>query len=225
MLDKRLLAAAGYIRKDRAVADIGTDHGHLLAYIYQNGISKRVIGCDINEKPLEAARKTLREHNLEDKIPLVLSNGLQGINSEEAEDIVICGMGGELISEIISQCDYAAQEDKRFILQPMTSIPYLRKWLYENGYEILSETPVFEAKHFYSVIHAAFCGKKQEIDSLFGLIGKIPLSDNRQLRNEYISHIAQKELKIAKGMAKSQSDIKNADEHFENAKKLLELIL
>lgn len=85
MKDKRLLCCAELCVGGRAV-DVGTDHGHLAVYLVEQGICKSCIACDINEKPLAAARSSIRAAGLEDRIEAVLSDGLDSIDPEGVTD-------------------------------------------------------------------------------------------------------------------------------------------
>lgn len=98
------------------------------------------------------------------------SDGLHKIDF--ADDVIICGMGGELIAEIISGCRFTST-DTRFILQPMTKADTLRKWLYSSGFEILEERAAYDAGKTYTVMLVRFCGEKREIDEVFAFTGKI----------------------------------------------------
>lgn len=169
----RLLAAASLVRRDSPCVDVGTDHGYLAAYIFNTGISSNVIACDINQGPLSAARRRLTELQIEGKVPLFLSNGLQAIDQSLAKDVIICGMGGELILRIILDVGYTREKDRRFILQPMTNISLLRRGLYANGFHIEREIPVFEGRHCYTVMQAQYTGEEVEVTDFFALTGKL----------------------------------------------------
>lgn len=120
-LTGRLSAAAALCRRGVTVCDVGTDHALLACYLAQNG-AKEVIASDVKEGPLSAARRTIAEQGVTN-VTAVLSDGLDRI--DYSDDVVICGMGGELIMKIISGCRFLS-EDTRFILQPMTKADTLR---------------------------------------------------------------------------------------------------
>lgn len=131
-LTERLAMAASFVRDNAFVADIGTDHAKLPIYLVQTGKAARCIACDINKMPLERARTNINEYGLDDKIELLLTNGLQGVESYGVTDVIIAGMGGELIQEILKNSK-VKKHGTRFILQPMTKESELRRWLYDNG--------------------------------------------------------------------------------------------
>ena len=138
-LDKRLLLCASFVRENCTLADIGTDHAYLPIWLVKNGIINSALACDINEGPLNSGKADVDRFELSDKITLRLSDGLKNVNENEADDIVIAGMGGELITKILSECEWAKTKGKHFILQPMTKCEVLISWLCENGFEIIEQ--------------------------------------------------------------------------------------
>lgn len=212
MLDKRLKAIADLVRKDAYVCDVGTDHAYIPCYLIKEGITSRCIACDINEHPLKSADRHIHEYGLSDKIETVISNGLQNIPQNKAEDIIIAGMGGELISQILSACDYVKSTDKRLILQPMTQTPFLRKYLYNEGYNIIEEVPVVEGSRVYTVIYVKYSGTCQEVDEFFSILGKIPNSKTPDAL-EYVKRQQKRISKIADGLGKSV-ELGEQEEHY-----------
>lgn len=192
-LDNRLKTAAELCREGRTAADIGCDHAQLACRLAQTK-SMKVIAADVRDGPLRAARKTVLEQGCENVL-VVKSDGLKEIDF--ADDVVICGMGGELIAEIIGGCRFLS-EDTRFILQPMTKANYLRCWLCENGFEIIEERAAYDGGRVYAVIYAKYTGEVKETDELFALCGK--MTDSGYLRS-----VAGKLQKQAAGMSVSGS--------------------
>lgn len=174
-LTNRLQTAAELCRKGAVAADIGTDHALLACRLALDG-AKHVYACDIREGPLEAARRTIRQTGAAN-VTAVLSDGLEKI--DYADDVIIAGMGGELIARIMSGCRFLS-ENTRFILQPMTKAEFLRGYLCENGFEIIEERTAYEGRRAYAVMLVKYTGEKRRPDELFTLIGKI--TDPRYLR-------------------------------------------
>lgn len=197
-LTGRLSAAAALCRRGVTVCDVGTDHALLACYLARTG-AKAVIASDVNEGPLESARRTISEQGVTN-VATVLSDGLDKI--DYADDVVICGMGGELIMRIISGCRFLS-ENTRFILQPMTKADTLRRELYRGGFEIIEERTAKEGDRFYTVMLVKYTGAIREPDELFCLCGKI--TDPDMLR-----FIAGKLLKNAAGMERSDSNAEQA---------------
>lgn len=137
ILDSRLSLAAGFVREGSVVADIGTDHAYLPIYLLLSQRSKAAVCADINEGPLERARINGRRYGVENDITFCLSDGLRSIPLSElsVSDIVICGMGGELIASIIEASDYTRKKGVRLILQPMSQAARLRAYLASAGFK------------------------------------------------------------------------------------------
>lgn len=192
-LDSRLKAAADLCRRGVTVCDVGTDHALLACYLAQTG-AKSVIASDVREGPLEAARRTIMQQGV-DNVAAVLSDGLDKI--DYADDVVIAGMGGELIARIIAGCRFLS-EDTRFILQPMTKADTLRRELCRSGFEIIKERTAKEGVRRYTVMLVKYTGVKSEPDELFCMCGKI--TDPDMLRS-----ISAKLRKNAAGMDRSDA--------------------
>lgn len=160
-MDNRLMTCVKLCQGGR-VADIGTDHGYLPCYMVKNGLCTDALACDVAPKPLESAKAHIRENGLEDRITAILSDGLKNVPLKGVTDIVISGMGGELISAILENCPElkSAQPAVNLVLQPMTKWDVLRSWLFENGFEVTSELPCIEGKFVYSVMQARYTVQK-----------------------------------------------------------------
>ncbi|MBQ7638510.1 MAG: SAM-dependent methyltransferase [Clostridia bacterium] len=158
-LSPRLLAAAGFVRQGVKVADVGTDHAYLPVYLLENGIITSAVACDIGEGPLKNAAETVSASGLSHFIDLRLSDGLQNVSQNEAEDIIICGMGGELIVKILSECGWIKDSRLNLILQPMTHTEDVRRYLFSNGFFIKNEICTVEGKRTYLTLNASFGGE------------------------------------------------------------------
>ncbi|MBQ8288497.1 MAG: SAM-dependent methyltransferase [Clostridia bacterium] len=154
----RLLTAASFVREGAVVADVGTDHAYLPIYLLSAGIARSAIASDINQGPLSRAEANIRRFGLADHIALRLTPGLEGIETFAPTDILICGMGGELIASILEAAEFVRDPQTRLILQPMTSTRELRLWLAENGFVVTEERFAAEKEKLYVVMCASYCG-------------------------------------------------------------------
>ena len=185
-LSERLLCAARFVRNNSIVWDVGTDHCHIPIFLLENNIAKSCIASDVNLGPLEKAEKNLSEYpQIKEKITLLCENGIVSAEKYRPDDIVICGMGGELIRDIVLACPYTRNENVRLILQPMTKSEILRSSLYSSGYEILDERLVRDDK-IYEVIYAGYCGEKREISPLYALLGEKNIERGGELFLEFL---------------------------------------
>lgn len=194
-LDNRLRLCSEFVRNNAKLADIGTDHAYLPVWLCRIGRCPCAIAADINPEPLKRGAQTIVEAGLSEIITTRLSNGLEQIKQDEVDDIVIAGMGGELIARIIAECSYAKDSSKHFILQPMTKSEELIKWLCENGYKILKQDCCVAANKCYTVLLAEYCGKISEKDESFYYIGKLSPQSNEthlQFVNNHINRLLKK---------------------------------
>ena len=179
--------------------DVGCDHARLAAAL---ALEKncRVIASDVKDGPLEAAKRTLTELGVT-SVLTVKSDGLDEI--DYADDVIICGMGGELIADIAQRCRFKS-ENTRFILQPMTKADVMRKRLCKAGFELLEEKTAEDGGKIYSVMLWRFSGISREIDEIEALCGK-----NRD--RIYLEKAAEKLRKNAKNMEKSSGLAEEAE--------------
>ncbi|MEE1016616.1 MAG: class I SAM-dependent methyltransferase [Ruminococcus sp.] len=199
-LDSRLSLCASFVRQDSKLADIGTDHAYLPVWLCQNGVCKSAIAADINPEPLSRGQLTIAQAGLEDKVKTRLSDGLKSISADEADDIVIAGMGGELIAKIILDCEYSRDKSKRFILQPMTKSELLIERLCQNGFEILSQDCCVASNKCYTVLLVQYSGEKRAYSEVYPYICELKPKENETHLRFIKAHI-ERLLKKANGDA------------------------
>lgn len=197
-LDSRLALCADFVRDGAKVADIGTDHAYLPVWLCRIGKCPSAVAADINPDPLQRGIETIEHYGMGNKITARLSNGLQNISSDEADDIVIAGMGGELIASIIQDCNFAKDSTKHFILQPMTRSEMLIKWLCENGYEILKRDCCVAAKKCYTVLLVKYSGEIIARDESYYYLAKLNPKTNKT-HHRFVESQIKRLLKQAKG--------------------------
>lgn len=185
MLKPRLDAVFRSVPINSVVADIGTDHAFLPIALVKGKIAKKVIACDVNQRPLEVARANIQSANAEN-IELRLSDGLQKIKSCEVDVITVCGLGGDVIKGIISKYEWVKNKNITLLLQANSSADELRRWLFKNGFEIVRETGVFDNGKSYSVITARYCDKEIPHTLAEVYIGKLAL-DKSDASKKYIT--------------------------------------
>ena len=156
-LSPRLAECAGLVRVGARLADVGADHAKLPVWLARQGLIESAVACDVSPGSLASANRNITLHRAGHMVKTRLSDGLTGIDPDEADDIVIAGMGGELIAEILSGASWIKNPRYNLILQPMSRPERLRRWLLESGFEIISEKAVPDAGRLYVVIQARFC--------------------------------------------------------------------
>lgn len=159
VLDARLAAAAALVRPGGVAADIGCDHGKLAVFLALRGGCRHVIACDLREKPLARAQQLALRCGCGERVECRRGDGLAPLRPGEADDIIIAGVSGITICEILSASPFAFGAAMRFVFVPATKHPELRRWLWEHGFALLAETPVQAAGRYYTVMHAACTGE------------------------------------------------------------------
>ena len=191
-LSKRLFAIADFIKEGSSVCDVGTDHGYLPAFLYLSGKFKSVTATDINEKPLQSARKNLERFGA-DGVKLILCDGLSGVTRDDADTVIIAGMGGEVISGIISRAAFLRDQTVSLVLQPTTAAKELRLFLAENGFVVEREIALAENGKIYSIMSVRFSGapyKVSAVQAVIGLLGPDTPDSREYIYKQY--RIAQK---------------------------------
>ncbi len=189
--------------------DVGTDHAYLPVFLIDNKICKNVIAADIADGPLEAARATVLKNNMNDMISVVKSDGLKNVDHENVTDVIMAGMGAETISGIIDAAPWL-KNSVNIIIQPMTKIPFLRKWLYSRGFEIVKEEAVSDAEFIYTVMKVRYSGYTVKINETAANTGVFDYKD--PLSCEFVKKQAGKIEKIIEGMKKSEKSINETGE-------------
>ena len=172
-LSSRLLRCAEMVSKNSKIADIGTDHAYIPIYLTQNNTITHAIASDVKSGPLQNAIKNIEKYDLQNNIEARISDGTNEINENEADEIIIAGMGGNVISNILEKCSWENKNDKVFIINPMKYEERLREFLYENGYKITKETAVICSGKVYSVMKVIYTDKKEKINPVEKYIGKM----------------------------------------------------
>lgn len=180
-LGARLQLCASMIRPKAVLADIGTDHAYLPIWLAKQDLITRAIAADINISPLQKAQHNIKRYHVQDVVSARLSDGLSAVFPFEADDIVIAGMGGEMIIQIISAAPWLKNKQKRLILQPMTSVQQLRAFLAAQDFLVLDEQAVTDDNRVYSVILAQYDPAGVSVGELYPYIGKLnaQTQDNR----------------------------------------------
>ena len=160
-ITNRLITVSEMVKKTDIMCDIGCDHGYLPINLILEKKVNFAYGCDINDCPLNAARKNFERFSLSDKAEFRKGDGLTAVPDIAFGLVTICGMGGRLIAKILSDGREMLNENTQIILQPMTDVWILRDFLYKNNFHIKSEKLAKEDDRFYNIIEAAMGFKKE----------------------------------------------------------------
>ncbi len=198
-IDPRLASAASFVRAGAVFADIGTDHGYLPVFLLSEGRIEYAFLSDVNEGPLQKARDNVARAGLEDRCTLLLADGASALAGRGITDYAICGMGGELIADIIERAPHLSDGDVRLILQPMSRQEHLRRALYRLGFSITCERySVAEGKR-YVCICAEFTATPCEISDSVAYLGPDLL--HTEDREAYLAYLTAKRESLARAAA------------------------
>ena len=184
------------------MADVGTDHGWLPLYLLQCGRAESAVATDIREGPLSRAVSHAEEYDL--PLRCVLCDGLSALSQNDADTVIVAGMGGENIVSILSAAPWV-QEHTRLLLQPMSRSEALRAAMPALGLRILSETLIEDAGRLYTVIEAEG-GAAEELSPAEMYVGKQSLLADDPLRSRQLKEAAARLRKIEKGLRSAEED-------------------
>ncbi len=223
-LTSRLQKIAEQVTVGSTVADIGTDHGYIPIYLLKNDISPYVIAGDINEKPLKSAENNIEKYGLSHRAETRLGSGLSVLKPGEVDTIIVAGMGGILISDLLEASKEVVDKVSALILQPMQAQPELRKYLINNGFYIDKDILVKEDHHIYEILvvkHGV-----QEVEHPINYeIGFHINSNPRPLASEFINEKIRATKQVIENISKnaSQPSVEKINEFTMKLKKLEEV--
>ncbi|OPX88533.1 MAG: tRNA (adenine(22)-N(1))-methyltransferase [Pelotomaculum sp. PtaB.Bin104] len=205
-LNRRLACLAALVPPGCIAADIGTDHAYLPIYLVEKDVCRVVIATDIKDGPFRTAAGKIKEHQVEDRVILRQGDGLKVLNPLEADVLVLAGMGGNTIREILSASPHILSGAKRMLLQPMADAADLRFWLCDNGWRIADEQLVEEDGRVYLII-VAEPGREVTTDPIHLELGPRLLEKKDPLLKGYLEKIISKYERILAEIAAAKSDL------------------
>lgn len=214
-LSKRLQMVASFVRQGSVIADIGTDHAYLPAYLISHGVCEKAFAADIGKGPLLNAKETVEEYGLEEEITLVLSDGLKNISLDDIDTVVLAGMGGDLIRDILSAADIEKLRRIHIIAQPQSHSEKVRLFLINNGFEIEREDICVDSKHTYICLSASYTGKT-DYPKHYEYYGRLTENESELVKPYLESQMVH--------MTKKRDALLKADAQSEEAQNLTEII-
>lgn len=153
-LSRRLMAIADLARSGQCVCDVGCDHAHIPIRLLQEGRFKRAIGMDVIEGPLEKAAGNLSLYGMQDRIGLRLSDGLDAFCIGEADTLIITGMGGSMMQEILLREPEKTRSFQALVLGPQSDPEKVRSALRALGFRIEDERLIYDDGKYYPIVRA-----------------------------------------------------------------------
>lgn len=193
-LTPRLRTIMAQVPDDAKLADIGTDHALIPAALLRRGRIQTAIASDIRQGPLDSAARTAQQFGLDGQISIRLGAGMDTVQPYEADTIVIAGMGGETIAQILDDACWALDGAHLLLLQPMTAQPFLRQYLAAHGGIIEKESLCREGKRMYTVFTVRGGGSREQKKLAECCISEALLRD--PMAKSYLIRLLEREQKI-----------------------------
>jgi len=200
-VSKRLNRLAMMVTVGNRLTDVGTDHGYVPIYLYEQKRIPSAIAMDVNKGPLLRADSHITEYGFHDYIETRLSDGLAALKPGEADTVLIAGMGGPLTVRILTEGQKVLDTVRELILQPQSEVPEVRKWLAENGYQIICEDMVLEEGKYYPMMKAVH-GIPEVYSEEEYCFGKLGLQQSPEVLKEFL----EKRLEVQEQIVRSLPD-------------------
>lgn len=224
ILKGRLKLIADKVPLCGTIADIGTDHAYLPVYLIQEGICKKAIASDVRTGPVKVANRNINKYKLTGCIETRLGSGLDTIAENEADTIIIAGMGGTLLTELLDTHGTKAGKASALVLQPMNDLDVVRKWLYDNKFNIYDEELVAEGTKIYCVISARHTGETKNYKDFELHVGEQLINKKDPLLLAY-SRMKVKQIDRVLDQLKDMEDNSKLNSYYSSLKKnYIELI-
>ena len=181
-------AVAALCKKGGCGADVGCDHGYVSIYLVNRGTFWKMLAMDLREGPLCAARDNISREGLNGRIECRLSDGLKSLDEDEADAVILAGMGGELIRRILEDGKDKLGKVSQLILQPQSEVRSVREYLFQNGYIIAAEDMVYEDGKFYPMFRAEPGEAGGSVDELFLEYGRQTIENRHPVLKQYLDH-------------------------------------
>ncbi len=198
------------------IMDVGTDHGYIAIELIKRNLADKVIASDINKDPLNKAKLNVSLEGLSNKIELRLGGGLTPVKDKEVNGVLIAGMGGNLIRDILENDIKKVKNMDYLVLQPAQNPEVLREYLYISDYEIIDEDVCFDEGKYYEVFKIKYKeNNSTKLENIFYEVSPILLNKKSDVFKDYLYEKIDKYKKV-------KSFIKDNTEHALSRKKELD---
>ncbi|HHT96559.1 MAG TPA: SAM-dependent methyltransferase [Clostridiales bacterium] len=221
IISNRLSKVANLVTIGNRVADIGCDHAYTSIYLIKNKISSKIIAMDINQGPLDRALENIKKYQYNKYIETRLSNGLDKLKKDEVDTILISGMGGNLIVDILDKNLDTVYKVKELILQPQSDIYKVREYIKRIGFMIIDEDILIDEDKYYNIIKTT--NKRyinddniKDLESKYDLIetehiyySRVLLERRNEVLKEFLENQYNKKERIITNLLKNSSKAVN----------------
>lgn len=184
----RLLEVASYVIANESMADIGSDHALLPCYLVSQGMCPRAIIGELTNGPYQRACRVIKERGLAQLIEVRQGDGLEILWPGEVSTLVLAGMGGRTITNILESAGSKVESFKRLVVQPMNALPLVRSLAGYKGWIIEQETVVKDEDYYVTIVMRPKRGKTCIYKDLELELGPIILERNEEpIIRDYLS--------------------------------------
>ena len=217
-MSRRMQKLASLVTEGNRLADVGTDHGYIPIALVQAGKIPSAIAMDVNRGPLARAEAHIREAGLATYIETRLSDGLRELGAEDADTVLIAGMGGMLILRILTEGIPHLSGVEELILQPQSDVYRVRDWLQKHGYRVETEELVEGDGKYYPMMRAVR-GQERRMEQAELYYGKAEVQRSPEVLRSYLETKLQEGQRILlKLEANGKEDTARAQEIKESMK-------
>ena len=196
-LSKRLQAIYNMVPSS-VVADVGSDHGKLIISLFEDGVISKGYAIENKKGPYSRLVEAIEKHGVKDHVIPMLSDGITEL-PKDVETVVIAGMGGMNVIDIIKKKPGKLKNVKTIIVDAHNAIPEMRKFISKLGYIIADEDIVEEKGIFYEIIKF-IAGEACYLDEPDVEFGPILRSEkSATFREKYQNRIFEIDAILAKG--------------------------
>lgn len=211
MISERIKKIASLVYPANKVADVGCDHGYLIIECFDKYNVSKAIAIDNKIMPLESAMKNINmyQYSKKEDVRYSLSSGINDVDSD-TECVVIAGMGGSLIANIIKDGfkinGKPRYEKMKFILQPNRNVSDLREFLNDEEFFIEDEHIIYDEKKYYEIIVCMIKKGTRKLSYSEIEFGPINLTKKDEIFTKFYKDEIKKLEKIANENTKSIND-------------------
>lgn len=226
MLEERLATIATMVDPETRLADIGTDHAYLPIELVKEGKIDYAIASDVAKGPLDNAKTDILEAGLQDRIETRLGSGLETIEKDDnIETVVIAGMGGKLMKDLLETAKNQGDLYPTLILEPNVGEDIVRKWLSDNGYRILDEKIIEVAGHIYEIIKSKKDANSPRLDDYEIKFGPFLVKEKNDVFKKKWEHQIDFQNNLLKNLAKAKQPNEEKIEQTKDFIKMIEEVL
>ncbi len=210
-LGERLDAVIRLAGEGRCIADAGCDHGYVCINLIKGGFFERAIAMDLREGPLARAGMNVAANGLSAKIDCRISDGLAALDKDEADTVVVAGMGGALICEIMDREPDKFKALDHFVLQPQSEIGEVRKHLRETGFVITDEDAVKDEGKYYFMFRVSPVSETEAVSEdpdeqgMYDSFGRILIERKNAVLKEWLLREKCVKESILKGLSSGEA--------------------